>query len=218
MHSLKIFLIRRLKSWYFQTREAIGEPKRRIVLTQVGEACGSLQDTRDAFADALERFNHLATSGEAALEHKYYLLNRQYLFCCSRSEAVSQRIRAIEEVSEALFREWEKELGEYQSRTLRNHSKNQLKLAKQHYAKLIKAMHKAEAKIQPVLAAFKDQVLFLKHNLNARAIASLQQEFIAISLDISQLLAAMEQIIAEANQFVTVLSLPKPAPHQMLPK
>jgi len=64
---------------------------------------------------------------------------------------------------------------------------------------------KAESKIQPVLAAFKDQVLYLKHNLNARAIAALQHEFIEISIDISQLILAMEQTIAEANQFVSIL-------------
>ncbi|TAL48017.1 MAG: DUF2959 family protein, partial [Methylovulum sp.] len=111
----------------------------------------------------------------------------------------------IEEVSEALFAEWEKELNEYTNRTLRNSSKQQLKTARQNYVRLIKAMHKAESKIQPVLAAFKDQVLYLKHNLNARAIAALQHEFIEISIDISQLILAMEQIIAEANQFVAVL-------------
>ena len=61
-------------------------------------------------------------------------------------------------------------------------------------------MQKAESKIQPVLAAFKDQVLYLKHNLNARAIAALQHEFIEISIDISQLIQAMEQTIAEASR------------------
>jgi len=44
--------------------------------------------------------------------------------------------------------------------------------------------NRAESKIQPVLAAFKDQVLYLKHNLNARAIAACNMRFIAISIDI----------------------------------
>jgi hypothetical protein len=101
---------------------------------------------------------------------------------------------------------------------MRSHSKQQLKVARQHYARLIKAMHKAESKIQPVLAAFKDQVLYLKHNLNARAIAALQHEFIEIGLDISQLLLAMEQIIAEANQFVSVLSYHKEGGQKALPR
>ncbi|MDD2724066.1 MAG: DUF2959 domain-containing protein [Methylovulum sp.] len=201
----KIF-VQKLQAVFYHARESIGEPKRTIVVAQVEQACLSLQDTRDGFADALERFNSLVSTPDAALEHKYQLLNRQYQFCRAKSEVVSQRIRALEEVSEALFMEWEKELDDYSNRSLRSNSKQQLKMARQHYAKLIKAMHKAESKIHPVLAAFRDQVLYLKHNLNARAIAALQQEFVGIGLDISQLLQAMEHIIAEANQFVSALS------------
>ena len=73
-------------------------------------------------------------------------------------------------------------------------------------------MQRAEAKIQPVLAAFKDQVLYLKHNLNAQAIAALRHEFIEIGIDISQLIHAMEQTIAEASQFVSVLTDQKALP------
>ncbi|WP_019866254.1 DUF2959 domain-containing protein [Methylovulum miyakonense] len=214
---VKKFFTKRLQTVFYHARESIGEHKRTIVVAQVEQACGSLQDTRDAFADALERFNSLVAVQDTALEHKYHLLNRQYQFCRAKSEAVSQRIRGIEEVSEALFKEWEKELNEYSSRTLRNSSKQQLKLARQHYARLIKGMHKAESRIQPVLAAFKDQVLYLKHNLNARAIAALQNEFIGISLDISQLLQAMEQVIAEANQFVGILARQKSLDQKVLP-
>lgn len=208
---IKKFFAKRLQSVYFHARESIGEHKRAIVVSQVEQACGSLEDTRDAFADALAKFNSLVATQDTALEHKYHLLNRQYQFCRAKAEAVSQRIRAIEEVTDALFAEWERELNEYSSRALRNHSKQQLKAARQHYAKLIKTMHKAENKIQPVLAAFKDQVLYLKHNLNAKAIAALQNEFIEMGMDISELLMAMEQIIAEANQFVGILAPPPKA-------
>ena len=113
--------------------------------------------------------------------------------------------------------EWENELNEYSNRALRNSSKQQLKVARQNYVRLIKAMQRAESKIQPVLAAFKDQVLYLKHNLNARAIAALQHEFIEISIDISQLILAMEQTIAEASQFVSVLVDQKVITQKTLP-
>ena len=199
------FFSKKIRMAYYSARESIGEHKREIVVYQVEQACVSLQETRDEFEDALERFKNLVCVNESGLEHKYNLLNRQYQFCRSKSDAVSNRIRAIEEVSEALFVEWESELNEYTNRALRNNSKLQLKAARQNYARLIKAMQRAESKIQPVLAAFKDQVLYLKHNLNARAIAALQHEFIEISIDISQLIQAMEQTIAEANLFVSVL-------------
>ena len=171
-----------------------------------------LLETRDEFENALARFKTLICINETTLDHKYNLLNRQYQFCCAKSDAVSDRIKAIEDVSEALFVEWENELSEYTNRNLRAHSKQQLKVAKQNYTRLIRAMQKAEAKIQPVLAAFKDQVLYLKHNLNAQAIAALRHEFIEIGIDISQLIRAMELTIAEASQFVAALTNQKTLP------
>ncbi|MBF6649251.1 DUF2959 domain-containing protein [Methylobacter sp. BlB1] len=210
--SLSRFFSKKFRNVYYSARESIGDHKRTIVVSQVEQACVSLQDTRDEFQDALERFKSLVTVSETTLDHKYNLLNRQYQFCRTKSEAVSDRIRAIEDVSEALFIEWERELDEYTNRSLRNLSRQQLKAARQNYARLIKSMRRAEAKIQPVLLAFKDQVLYLKHNLNAQAIAALRHEFIEIGIDISQLIHAMEQTIAEANQFVSTLVEQKALP------
>lgn len=211
------FFSKKIRTVYYSARESIGEHKRDIVVFQVEQACASLQGTRDEFENALERFKNLLCIAESGLEHKYYQLNRQYQLCYSRSEAVSNKIRAIQEVSEALFAEWENELDEYTNRALRSSSKQQLKAARQNYVRLIKAMQRAESKIQPVLAAFKDQVLYLKHNLNARAIAALQHEFIEISIDISQLIHAMEQTIAEASQFVSALVDQKAIKQKVLP-
>ncbi len=206
------FFSKKIRSVYYSARESIGEHKRDIVVSQVEHACMGLQETRDEFEDALERFKNLVCVNETSLDHRYNLLNRQYQFCCSKSDTVSARIRAIEEVSEALFLEWEQELDEYTNRTFRAHSKQQLKIARQNYSRLIRSMKRAEAKIHPVLAAFKDQVLYLKHNLNAQAIAALRHEFIELGIDISQLIQAMEQTIAEASQFVSVLTNQKALP------
>lgn len=206
------FLSKKIRTAMYSARESIGEHKRDIVVAHVEQACTGLRETRDEFEDALQRFKTLVSVNETTLDHKYNLLNRQYQFCCTKSHAVSDRIRAIEQVSEALFVEWENELNEYTNRNLRAHSKQQLKIARQNYARLIKSMQKAEAKIQPVLAAFKDQVLYLKHNLNAQAIAALRHEFIEIGVDISQLISAMEQTIAEASLFVAALSYQKALP------
>lgn len=190
---------------YYRTKESFGQHKRDLVVVRVEEASDSLQETKAQFLDALERFKSVVQVKTGTLEDKYKLLKQQYDFCALRAQVVADRIRSIEEVSDALFQEWEEELKEYSNRSLRAQSRQQLKLSRQHYTRLIKAMHKAEQKIQPVLGAFRDQVLFLKHNLNANAIAALQQEFSEIALDISQLIQAMEKSISEANHFVLVL-------------
>jgi predicted nucleic acid-binding Zn-ribbon protein len=201
----KVFA-RMFRNFYYSAKESIGEHKRDIVVYQVEQACTSLQDTRNEFEDALAKFKSLVYVSESSLEHRYNMLNRQYQFCRAKSDTVSNRIRAIEDVSQALFAEWEHELNEYTDRNLKNSSRQQLKEAKQNYAKLIKTMRQAETKIHPVLAAFKDQVLFLKHNLNARAISALHHEFTEIAIDIAQLIQAMEMTIVEANRFVTLIS------------
>ena len=199
------FINHKFQHVYYRTKESLGQHKRELVVIRVEEASESLAETKVYFSDALERFKAVVNVDKSSLEDKYRLLKRQFDFCEAQSQRVSERIKAIEEVSDALFLEWEKELKEYTSRSLRAQSRQQLKHSKQHYSRLLRAMRKAEKQIHPVLGAFRDQVLFLKHNLNANAIAALQQEFSMIALDISQLIAAMESSISEANYFVQIL-------------
>ncbi len=194
------------------TQESLGYHKRDRMVLQVQEACVILESSRDQFTNALEQFKTLVPVANAQLEHNYYVLKRQYHFCQQKAYQTQQRIQAIEQLSTALFAEWDAELSLYNNRTLRSRSRSQLKIARQQYNRLIKNLSKAEAKMQPVLVAFYDQVLFLKHNLNAQAIAALQHEFMAIEVDIKQLIVVMEKSIAEANQFVAALVEQKALP------
>ena len=59
--------------------------------------------------------------------------------------------------------------------------------------------------MDPPLRAFRDQVLYLKHNLNARAIASLQGELRAVESEVAALVREMERSIREADSFVASL-------------
>ena len=125
----------------------------------------------------VEKFKTLLSIPELSLDYRYQQLKKQYDLCRSKSDEVSRRITLIEEVSEALFNEWEAELELYANRSLRAQSRQQLNRARRQYGKLMTALKKAEERIHPVLGAFQDQVLFLKHNLNAQAIALLQKVF-----------------------------------------
>ena len=52
----------------------------------------------------------------------------------------------------------------------------QLRETQRSYGEMMSAMDRVASSMDPVLAAFRDQVLVLKHNLNAVAIASLEGE------------------------------------------
>jgi len=210
---IKSLVNKRLQTVYYQGRETLlGHHKRDIVVIQVDQACESLKESRDQFVDALDKFKTLVRTPDTVLEQRYQHLKKQYDLCRGKADQLSQRIQAIEQVSEALFVEWEAELELYSNRALRARSQQQLKKSRLQYQRLLKAFQAAEQRIQPVLAAFQDQVLFLKHNLNAQAIAALRLEFTEMGIDISRLIEVMEKTIREASEFVSVLADQKQLP------
>ncbi len=214
MSFIKTLLLRRWRGWYYRLREHFGEHKRDLVIHHVEHALTGLDETKTHFQQALERFQTIIVQQTTPLSHKYRLLSQQYEFCKNRADQLSRRINEIETVTEALFKEWDEELESYQNKRLKALSRGQLKQSKRYYQKLLKALQRAESRMQPVLASFRDQVLFLKHNLNAQAITALELEFVNLSGDIAKLIEVMEQSIAEANQFMDALidtrALPSP--------
>jgi predicted nucleic acid-binding Zn-ribbon protein len=142
------------------------------------------------------------------LQKTYNNLNREFERSQDRANTVSERIDLVEDVAGALFAEWRQEIDQYSSAKLRRLSNQQLKSTQRRYRDLLRTMRLAEQRMQPVLNTIHDQVLFLKHNLNARAVASLREEFGAIENDIVALIKDMEASIAKADEFIEDLAEP----------
>ena len=193
-------------SVYYNAMEKVGIHKRDIMVDRVEEMRDSQQETKEQFASALEHFKAVLKVEGGDLEDKYHQLNDELERSEEQAEEVRERIAAVEDVSEALFDEWQAELSLYSSANLRRSSEQKLKKTRSHYGKLIGAMRRAEAKIDPVLNPLRDQVLYLKHNLNAQAIASLQSELGSIEADVARLIKEMEASISEADGFIRTLT------------
>jgi chromosome segregation ATPase len=168
----------------------------------VQKARDAQENAKEQFASALDEFIAVTRVDGGELEATYKRLQRELEQSEDRAETVRSRITSIERVGDALFREWEHELNEYSSESLRASSRAQLDSTQDRYEELLTAMHRAESKMEPVLSAFRDQVLFLKHNLNARAIASLEGTVGKLEQEIGALIRDMEASIAEANAFI----------------
>jgi len=190
---------------YYKTMEKVGYHKRDLLVSRVETARDVQQEAKEQFQTALERFTEVLGFDGGDLEKKYNQLNKEYEKSESKAEAVRDRIASVEDVAEALFKEWEAELQEYSSDSLRRASQVKLDDTRQRYAQLISAMKRAESKIDPVLTAFRDQVLFLKHNLNAQAIASIQNELVSVESNIATLVREMERSIGEADSFIQAM-------------
>ena len=190
---------------YYETMEKFGVHKRDILVDRIEKARDDQEATKEQFKSALEEFSAVTKFNGGDLEAHYKRLDQELQHSEERAAAVRNSINDVEKVADALFDEWQTELEQYTSADLRRQSALQLADTKVRYDKLLKAMRNAESKIEPVLVPFRDQVLFLKHNLNARAIASLQNELVNIQTDVSALIQEMETSINEANTFIKAL-------------
>jgi transketolase len=187
---------------YYSAMEKAGYHKRDILVSRVEKARDSQEEAQEQFANALEQFGSVVKIDDSNLKEAYEKLNAEYEESEEAAEDVSDRIESVESVSEALFDEWQDELETYQNKSLRATSEKKLKVTRQRYQQMIATMHKAEASMDPVLKTFHDNVLFLKHNLNAQAIGSLRGEFKTLKSDIDQLIAKMNTSIESSNQFI----------------
>ena len=190
------------QSAYYAAMEKAGVHKRDILVDRVEAARDSQQEAKEQFKDALERYRSVVQVQGGELEKRYQALNKEYLASEASAKEVRTRIEAIEDVAAALFAEWDSELKLYSNASLRASSAAELKRTRAEYRALLQHMQAAERRIEPVLSVLRDQVLFLKHNLNARAINALKGEYQSLQGNVDQLLRDMQRAIDEADSFV----------------
>ncbi len=192
-------------STYYNALEKFGFAKRDILVSRVDDTRKAQGEAKEQFASALEHFLAVTKAGGGDLERKYQDLNRDFERSEKSAREVHDRIAAVEDVAEALFREWKQELSQYSDASLRRESQRKLDATRARYDDLLRLMRRAADRMDPVLATFRDQVLFLKHNLNAHAIASLDATSHTLEADISRLIADMEASIRESEAFIKSL-------------
>lgn len=190
---------------YYNALEKIGIEKRDILENRVQDAVNSQEQAKEQFQDALEKFQSVVPFEGGNLEKVYDRLKGELEQSRQQAEAIDERVGAVEDVAEDLFEEWESELDKYESSSLRRQSARQLAQTRRRYQRMITAMREAQSRIDPVLQPLEDYVLFLKHNLNARAIASLEGELTNSESSVSSLVTQMEEAITEAESFLKTM-------------
>jgi chromosome segregation ATPase len=193
------------RSTYYAAWEQFGVEKRDLLKKRVIAARDEQKEAGEEFKDAMTRLKEITGFDGGRLEKAYNDLKTDYDDCSARAEAVRKRIKDMETVAEDLFAEWEREITQISTASLQASSREQLRATRERYAGLHSALKGAEKSMSPVLTQFKDYVLYLKHNLNAQAIASLKGEAATIQTEIAKLIAQMNQSIAKADEFVKTL-------------
>ena len=196
------------QSAYYGALERIGIPKREILVERVTKARESQEEAKEQFSSALEKFLAISKVEPGEIKARYDLLSAELKRNETRATEVRDRLAAVKDVAEALFSEWKDELGQYSNAELRSRSETQLASTQRSYRELLVVMDRAASRMEPVLSAFRDQVLFLKHNLNAQAVRSLDATSRTLQADIGRLIDDMEKSIREADAFIKTLQPP----------
>ena len=187
---------------YYETLELFGRQKRDVLVSRVESGRAAQERAADQVVDTLAAFQELVDADPGDLGKLYERLRRELVRSEDRAAELRQRIDSIETVAQDLFAEWEDELETMQSDDLRARSQRMLDSTRDDYGVLVTRMREAADRMDPVLVTFRDHVTFLKHSLNAQAVATLRETRATLESDVEALIADMQTAIAEADEFL----------------
>lgn len=193
------------QSAYYGAMEKVGVHKRDILVDRVDDARDAQADAQEEFKSALQRLDEMLQLDGGEIEAQYNKLNDDYEASKAAAERVYDRIEAIDSVAQDLFDEWADELDEYSNESLRRQSERSLRETQRRYASLLQSMERAAATMDPVLDKLQDNVLYLKHNLNAAAVDAIRGEYRSLQTDVAELIEEMEVAIAESDAFIEAM-------------
>ncbi|HEY8998565.1 MAG TPA: DUF2959 family protein, partial [Edaphobacter sp.] len=173
---------------YYKAMATFGKEKRDILVSRVKDSRKEQEQAKEQIKTTMEKFQELTGFQSGSLEKNYKELNGQYEKAANSAQKLHDRINSIDQVSSDMFKEWQKEIDGMDNRKLKQQSADMLRQSRLQEATYLKSMRQTEARMTPVLKAFQDQVVFLKHNLNARAIGSLKGTSARISTDVDVLM------------------------------
>lgn len=191
-----------MQSAYYATMETFGVAKRDILVKRVAAAREDQVQAKEQIQTTYEAFQEVTGFQGGDLEKLYKKLKSEYDDAEEAASDVKDRIDKIEDVAGKLFAEWDEEIAEMQDANLRSQSQTMRRDTEVRYNDVVRVMRDAEGKMGPVLQTFKDHVTFIKHNLNAKAIAGLKDSALQIESDVASLIQSMQRSIDEADSFL----------------
>jgi len=185
--------------------EMFGEEKRDLLKSELRGLVEVQNDAKEKFGTALDRMKALTGFDGGELEAQYDKLKSAHAGAASSAKSIDSRIADIETVATDLFDEWAAEIGLMQTASLKADSQRKLTDTKSRYDAMHVSMIGSRRKLDPALALLNDQVLYLKHNLNAAAVGALGGSMGDVEASIRRLQTSIEASVREAQGFIDAM-------------
>ena len=189
----------------YSALEKVGVHKRDILIDRIEKTTDTQEQTKQQFQSAYEQLASLVSIDDQGLEKKYKSMAAAVERSENKAAELDKRIASVDKVANDLFEEWQQELEQYQSQSLRNASEKNLQTTRQRYVAIYQKMQVAQQRIEPVLQVLQDNTLYIKHNLNARAVSGLSAEVLKVEDKVAALIAQMEASINDSREFVRAM-------------
>lgn len=186
----------------YSALEKVGIHKRDLLVDGVEDARDTQAETREQLVTAYEELSALIGHDGGELEENYKRLRKEVERSQDLTDELDEHLTDIDRVSEDLFDEWDAELDLYNSAALRADQAKKLALSRKQFATMRNRMQKARDRVDPVMAVLSDNVLFLKHSLNAKALAALRGQATLLEGQVDALIRDMQIAIEEADAFI----------------
>lgn len=182
-----------------------GMPQEDLV-ERVRGAQDEVSEGREDFGAAFNLYQRLSAPQAVELDELSDDFADSIESCAARASDVAERIESVRGEADALFKGWNEQLARFSGETLRKKSEAMMLDTQARAQRVLAALERVEARAQPMLLKLQDYALFFHHNLNARAIATLQDtykdfdsEFKALEGEFGK---AQAEITAFLDQFV----------------
>lgn len=203
---LLAFTLTGCQTMYNRTMENVfGYEKRELLKRSVRSVKAGQEKTQSQFQDTLEQVKALYGYDGGNLERMYRQLKAAYERSSAQAESLKERIRHMDDIADAMFAEWKEEADRFSNEAFRKDSRRKYEKTRDRYQKLANSAREAAAAMDPVLRQLDDHVLYLKHNLNADALAAFKGEAAAIETDIETVIRRMNDAIGRADAFIEAL-------------
>ena len=182
--------------------KASGQYKRDLLLHRIEKARQSHVKASNQFEVVLANYSSIVDANSGDIRTKYNKLNRECKRARSITKDISRKVKDVEKVGKPLFREWEDDLDEYENEDMRRSSEEQLDLTRRNYLKCVHSIKSCQGKVEGVLVSLNDQMLFLSHNLNSKALSAFKKNTASLKSEVGALVKQMQAGIKEAETFI----------------
>lgn len=193
----------------YDIQEAMGTPKRQVLLSRVQDTRDSMKETKKVFASAMLQFGSVYKESGSKLENKYVILKKEYDACNSKASSLRSQIANVKSIGQVLFQEWQKELDQFTNEQMRKLSEVKMQQTREKYVAMTDSMDRVSARMSPVMSSMSDQLLNIKHSLNALIVVSLEEELIQLRGQMDNLMAEIDASIENCNSFIGSMAEPK---------